>query len=144
MSFTYIENLLIYIFLSPIIGILFLLAIPSREKNLLKVIALNSTCFSFLGSLLLWGVFHKGTGAFQFVIQYSWFLGLNLNVTLGIDGISIFFLLLTTLLIPLCLLASWNSVKFNLKEFLIAFLVLDFFFNRHFLYFRFTIFLYFF
>lgn len=123
----YIENLLIYIFLSPIIGILFLLVIPSDEKNFLKVVALNASCFSFLGSLFLWGVFHKGTGAFQFVIQYHWFLGLNLNVTLGIDGISIFFLLLTTLLIPLCLLASWNSVKFNLKEFLIAFLVLDFF-----------------
>lgn len=123
----YIENLLIYIFLSPIIGILFLLIIPSNEKNLLKIVALNSACLSFLGSLFLWGVFHKGVGSFQFVIQYHWFIGLNLNITLGIDGISLFFLLLTTLLIPLCLLASWNSVKFNLKEFLIAFLVLDFF-----------------
>ena len=127
MSFMYIENLLIYIFLFPIIGILLLLVIPSREKNFLKIIALNSTCFSFLSSLFLWGAFHKATGSFQFVVQYSWFLGLNLNVTLGIDGISIFFLLLTTLLIPLCLLVSWSSVKFNLKEFLIAFLVLDFF-----------------
>ena len=127
MSLMYIENLLIYIFLFPIIGILFLIVVPSREKNLLKMIALNFSFFSFIGSLFLWGVFHKGTGAFQFVIQSSWFLGLNLNITLGIDGISIFFLLLTTLLIPLCLLASWNSVKFNLKEFLIAFLVLDFF-----------------
>ena len=103
MSFMYIENLLIYIFLFPIIGILLLLIIPSREKNLLKIIALNSTCLSFLSSLFLWGAFNKGTGSFQFVVQYSWFLGLNLNVTLGIDGISLFFLLLTTLLIPLCI-----------------------------------------
>jgi proton-translocating NADH-quinone oxidoreductase chain M len=52
---------------------------------------------------------------------------LNLNFVLGIDGISIFFVLLTTLLIPLCLLVSWKSVKINLKEFLIAFLVMEFF-----------------
>jgi proton-translocating NADH-quinone oxidoreductase chain M len=51
---------------------------------------------------------------------------LNINISLGVDGISIFLILLTTLLIPLCLLASWNSVSFNLKEFLIAFLILDF------------------
>jgi NADH-quinone oxidoreductase subunit M len=60
-------------------------------------------------------------------VKIFWFPNFNLNFTLGIDGISLFFLLLTTLLIPLCILTSWNSVKNNLKEFLIAFLVLDFF-----------------
>ena len=58
-------------------------------------------------------------GSFQFVLNFFWLPLLNLNVSLGIDGISLFFILLTTLLIPLCLLASWNSVNFNLKEFLI-------------------------
>jgi len=61
------------------------------------------------------------------VVKFFWLPSLNLNFTLGIDGISIFFLILTTLLIPLCILTSWNSVGNNLKEFLIAFLVLDFF-----------------
>ena len=56
-----------------------------------------------------------------------WVPTLNLNFVLGIDGISLFFVLLTTLLIPLCLLVSWKSVKVNLKEFLVAFLAMEFF-----------------
>lgn len=122
-----IKNLLLYILLFPIFGILVLLFTPTREEKLMKFVALNSTCFSFIGSLIIWGFFQKSTGAFQFVIKYYWLPSLNLNFTLGIDGISLFFLLLTTLLIPLCILTSWNSVKSNLKEFLIAFLMLDFF-----------------
>ena len=120
------ENLLIYILMFPVIGILLLCFIPAREKTLLKLVALNASFLSFIGSLLLWGAFNKSTGFFQFVAQFSWFPILNLNFSLGVDGISLFFLLLTTLLIPLCLLISWNSVGHNLKEFLISFLVLDF------------------
>ena len=121
-----IKNILIFILLFPIIGIILLLFIPSRQEKLLKIIALNSACLSFSGSLILWGFFQKSIGSFQFVSNFFWLPLLNLNISLGIDGISLFFILLTTLLIPLCLLASWNSVSFNLKEFLIAFLFLDF------------------
>lgn len=110
----------------PIIGILLLLIIPSRETRLLKFIALNSTCFSFIGSLILWGSFSKSIGFFQFLVKLNWFPLLTLNFTLGVDGISLFFILLTTLLIPLCLLASWNSIGHSLKEFLISFLLIDF------------------
>lgn len=110
----------------PIIGILLLLIVPSRETRLLKFIALNSTCFSFMGSLLLWASFSKSVAFFQFLAKLSWFPLLTLNFTLGVDGISLFFILLTTLLIPLCILASWNSIGHSLKEFLIAFLFLDF------------------
>ena len=120
------QNLLIYILMFPIIGILLLLIVPSRETRLLKFIALNSACFSFIGSLLLWGGFSKSVGFFQFLVKLDWFPLLTLNFTLGVDGISLFFILLTTLLIPLCLLASWNSIGHSLKEFLIAFLFLDF------------------
>lgn len=121
-----IENLLIYIILFPIIGIFLLLFIPFRNERLLKFVALNFSCLSFSASLLLWGFFQKSTGSFQFVTKFIWFPNLNINFILGVDGISLFFLLLTTLLIPLCILTSWN-VKSNLKEFLIAFLLLDFF-----------------
>lgn len=122
-----LKNLLIYILMFPIFGILILFLLPSKEEKLLKLVALNSSCLSFIGSLLLWVFFQKSTSSFQFVVKLFWLPYLNLNFTLGIDGISIFFLLLTTLLIPLCILTSWNSVSDNLKEFLIAFLVLDFF-----------------
>ena len=50
---------------------------------------------------------------------------MNINLSLGVDGISLFFLLLTTLLMPLCLLASWNSVKIYVKEYFIAFLIME-------------------
>ena len=121
-----VENLLVYTLIFPVFGILLLLFIPSSKKKLLKVIALNFSCFSFISSLLLWGFFQKSAGSFQFVIKFFWLPNLNLNFTIGVDGISLFFILLTTLLIPLCLLTSWNSVNLNLKEFLIAFLFLDF------------------
>jgi proton-translocating NADH-quinone oxidoreductase chain M len=122
-----INNLLVYILLFPIFGILILLFIPSREENLLKFVALNTTFLSFFGSLLVWFFFNKSFGSFQFVTKFNWFPELNLYFILGVDGISIFFLLLTTMLIPLCILTSWNSISNNLKEFLIAFLMLDFF-----------------
>jgi NADH-quinone oxidoreductase subunit M len=122
-----LNNLLLYILLFPIFGILTLLLIPAKEEKMLKLTALNFSIFSFIGSLILWGFFQKSIGAFQFVVKFFWLPALNLNFTLGIDGISIFFLLLTTLLIPLCIFTSWNSVNKNIKEFLIAFLVLDFF-----------------
>lgn len=121
-----IKYILLLILFFPLIGIFFLIFIPSKQGKLLKLIALNSACLSFTGSLVLWGFFQKSVGSFQFVLNFFWLPLLNLNVSLGVDGISLFFILLTTLLIPLCLLTSWNSVNFNLKEFLIAFLFLDF------------------
>jgi proton-translocating NADH-quinone oxidoreductase chain M len=126
-TYLILENLLIFILLFPIFGILVLLLIPSRDEKLLKVVALNFSCVSFIGSLLVWGFYQGAIGNFQFVVKLFWLPSLNLNFVLGIDGISIFFLLLTTLLVPLCILVSWNSISYNLKEFLIAFLILDFF-----------------
>lgn len=120
------KNLLIYTLMFPIFGILLLLFIPAKKERLIKFVALNSACLSFITSLLVWGFFQKSTGAFQFVVKFFWFPNFNINFILGVDGISLFFLLLTTLLIPLCILTSWN-VGSNLKEFMIAFLALDFF-----------------
>lgn len=120
------KNLLLFILCSPIIGVLFLIVNPKQEEERMKFIALFSSSTSFLLSLILWGLFNKSVSSFQFVIQFFWWPELNLNFTLGVDGISLLFLLLNTFLIPLCILSSWNSVKFNLKEFLIAFLMLDF------------------
>jgi proton-translocating NADH-quinone oxidoreductase chain M len=122
-----VNNLLIFTLLFPIFGILLLAITPSSEEKLLKIIALNASCLSFISSLLVWIFFQKSLGSFQFVTKIDWFALLNLTFTIGIDGISLFFLLLTTLLIPLCLLTSWNSISENIKEFLIAFLLLDFF-----------------
>lgn len=120
-----IKKLLFFILIFPIIGILLLFLVPKRETRLLKFIALNFTCFSFIGSLFLWGGFNKFVSGFQFLIKLKWFPLLMLNFTLGVDGISLFFIILTTLLIPICLLASWNTINYSLREFLIAFLFLN-------------------
>lgn len=80
---------------------------------------------TFIVSLFLWVFFDNSTSQFQFVSEIIWLPTLNLNLTVGIDGISLFLILLTTLLIPLCILASWNGVKIYVKEYLIAFLVME-------------------
>ena len=71
-------------------------------------------------------IFDKSLRSYQFVVQYYWILELYIHFTLGIDGISILYSLLRTMLIPLCLLHSWENVKFNLQCFLNAFLLLYF------------------
>lgn len=121
-----LKNLLFYVLIFPIFGILVLLFVPTKQEKMLKIIAFNFSCLSMVGSLVLWFFFQKSVSSFQFVTKLVWLPTFNLNILLGLDGISLFFIILTTLLIPLCLLTSWNSIKFNLKEFLIAFLFLDF------------------
>ena len=122
-----VSNLLIFLIVLPLIGIFLLLFIPTSNHSLLKLIALNTSCFLYVVSLFLWFFFNKSIGSFQFVSKLLWIPFLNLNFSLGIDGVSLFFILLTTLLIFLCILISWTSIKTNMKEFLIAFLVMEFF-----------------
>lgn len=120
-------NLLIFILVVPLIGTFLLLCIPSSNDSMLKAVALNISCIVYIISLFLWVFFNKSIGSFQFVSKILWIPFLNLNFSIGIDGISLFFVLLTTLLIFLCILISWTSVKVYIKEFLIAFLILEFF-----------------
>ena len=123
----YFENILSLILGLPLVGTVILLLIPSSNKSLLRSIALNFSCLTFVLSLVLWVFFNKSTAAFQYVEKFFWIPILNLNFPIGVDGISLFFILLTTLLIPICLLASWDSIQFDLKKYLIAFLIMEFF-----------------
>lgn len=122
-----IKNLLSYILLLPLIGAFALIPIPASNNLLLRQVALSFSCLTFVLSLLVWMFFNKSVGTFQFVNKFFWIPILNLNFPLGIDGISLFFLLLTTLLIPLCLLTGWETVKDDVKKYLILFLVMEFF-----------------
>ena len=123
----FLNHLLFYILMFPIFGILLLIIIPSNKKKLLKIVALNFACLSFTGSLILWFFFSLDIYSFQFITTFFWLSNLNLSFTFGIDGISLVFVVLTTFLIPLCLLSSWNNISVNLKQFLIIFLLLEFF-----------------
>lgn len=120
------NNLVLYITASPLAGMCFLLLTPSWNKKLIKKITLIFSSISFLLSMYLWVNFNKSIGCFQSVNSVSWGKYLNLSFTVGIDGISVFFLILTTLLIPLCVLVSW-SVTSDTKNYFLAWLALEFF-----------------
>ncbi len=107
----------------PLLGALFIaLQNPKAEGNA-RWIALWTTIITFAVSLLIWINFDKGSAAYQFVEQKSW-LG-PIKYKMGVDGISMPFVILTTFLMPLCILASWESVEHRVKEYMIAFLVLE-------------------
>lgn len=114
----------------PLIGALFiLLLIRDREEETVikntKNCALWTSVLTFLFSLMLLKGFDAASTKYQFEEVVSWIPWLNISYHLGIDGISLFFILLTTLLTPLCILASWDSIKTRIREFMIAFLVLE-------------------
>ena len=113
-----VTNLLIFILMLPLFGTFALFLVPTWNHFLLKSIALNISGGLYVMSLFLWVFFNKSTSSFQFVNKLAWIPFLNFNFTMGIDGISLFFILLSTLLIFLCILISWTSVKKSIKEFL--------------------------
>lgn len=122
-------SLLSFVLLFPLFGALFLLFIPSWKTQLIKKIALNISLFNFLISLILWIEFDNSTSKFQFFQNFTSFqtdLSFStFNFVFGLDGISLFFVLLTTFLIPVCILVSWNSITAYVKEYCIAFLILE-------------------
>ena len=117
--------LLSNLILIPLIGSLLVLFIPSQYKETIKVTVLSFSLAEFLLSLMMWMSFDNSSSRFQFVEAYNWIESSNIIFYLGVDGISLFFILLTTLLIPICLLASWDAIKFNEKEYFIAFLAME-------------------
>lgn len=108
----------------PLIGVLLILC-TTKEEKYIKVIALLSSLFSLLSSVFIYLNFDKATSGFQFQELHSLIKSMGMNYHLGIDGISIFFVILTAILTPLCILASWESIKVRVKEYMVAFLVLE-------------------
>jgi proton-translocating NADH-quinone oxidoreductase chain M len=120
-----ISNLLPALILLPLLGAVILLLVPSRNTDFIKKFGLATSFFTFFLSLFLWLFFDCNCVRFQFVYDFVWISPANLNFSFGVDGISVFFVLLTTLLIPLCLLGSWNSTVKLHKEYAIAFLSME-------------------
>ena len=119
------ENILRILMMMPLLGVCLMIIIPSSQVLLLKVTALTFSAITFVLSLFLWVWFDNSNPNFQFVDRILWLPNLNLNFSVGVDGISLFLIILTTLLILLCLLASWTSIDSNVKEYLIAFTFLN-------------------
>jgi NADH-quinone oxidoreductase subunit M len=87
--------------------------------------ALWTSLITFGLSLILWFQFDKSTADFQFVEQISWMPEFGLGYHMGVDGISVLFVLLSTLLTPICILSSWEAVQSRVREYMISFLVLE-------------------
>ncbi|TAJ86875.1 MAG: NADH-quinone oxidoreductase subunit M [Reyranella sp.] len=112
----------------PLVGALFCLIVNGPKEAVdrnCRSVALVTTTVTFLISLLLWIRFDPTKAGFQFEEKVAWVPALNIGYHAGIDGISLFFVLLSTLLTPICILASWESIKVRVKEYMIAFLVLE-------------------
>ena len=113
--------------LLPIVGIFFMTLIRNnndQSSNNLKYTALWISFLNFLISLYLLFSFNQQDADFQFEERYFW-IEYGISYHLGVDGISILFIVLTTMLVPICILASYDSIKFSVKEYLIAFLALE-------------------
>ena len=107
----------------PLAGAAFIALLPREAAQNIRYTTLWTTLITFAISLLIWINFDPATAGFQFVEERSW-LG-PIRYKMGVDGISMLFVILTTFLMPLCILASWASVKDRVKEYMIAFLVLE-------------------
>ena len=107
----------------PLLGAAFIAMLHNDAKGNARWIALWTTLITFLISIPIWTGFDKSNPGFQFVESAAW-LG-AIKYKMGIDGISMLFVMLTTFLMPLCILASWESVEERVKEYMIAFLVLE-------------------
>ena len=112
----------------PLVGAAFILLIrgePDVVARNARSVALWTSLITFVLSLFIWMNFDNTTAAFQMVERADWIPAFNINYHMGVDGISVLFVLLSTFLTPLCILASWESVKVRVKEYMIAFLVLE-------------------
>ena len=114
----------------PLVGVGFIMTSRGEDSVVARNarnIALSTSLIVLALSIVLWVEFDPSTPAFQFVERARWVSigGFTINYHMGIDGISLFFVLLSTLLTVLCVVSSWNSVHVQVKEYMIAFLVLE-------------------
>ena len=110
--------------LIPVLGAVLLILVPRRQNLTLFNLAVLVSGIDFLWSVKIFALFDGGTGEMQLVERVPWMPGFGIQYLVGIDGISLFLVLLTTLLMPVAILASW-SVKDRLKEYLIFMLLLE-------------------
>ena len=120
------SNILFFVSCTPLVGVILIIIFPWIEEKFFRTIALWSSCITFLCSLVLWLNFDQFSSSFQFIKIFSWINLFNSYYVIGLDGISLFFIILTTFLTMICILVSWNSIVDYLKEYLVCFLVLEF------------------
>jgi len=106
----------------PLLGAAAILALPNAQAA--RWIALGTTIVTFIISLMVWAAFDTHNPGFQLVEKLNW-LGGGISYHMGVDGISMLFVVLTAGLMPFCIAASWDSIENRVPEYMIAFLVLE-------------------
>ena len=112
----------------PLVGVAVILSIrgePDTVASNARWAALWTSLIVMVISLLLWVDFDRHQAGFQFVESVSWMPEYGVGYKMGIDGISVLFVLLSTVLTPICILASWDAIKTRVREYMIAFLILE-------------------
>jgi NADH-quinone oxidoreductase subunit M len=119
------EQILTIVTFLPTIGALILLFLREEMKQAIKVTAFVTALVTFLISTYLYFNFQPGTAAMQFVINKPWIASLGVSYHLGVDGISLFLVLLTTLLTAISILSSWTAIGDRVKGFMVSLLILE-------------------
>lgn len=112
----------------PLVGCLIILAVRGDEETVAsnaRWTALWTSLIVLVLSLVLWAEFDPTEPGFQFVENASWLPEFNVGYRMGVDGISVLFVLLSTVLIPICILASWESITKHVREFMLSFLLME-------------------
>ncbi|MDA8251423.1 MAG: NADH-quinone oxidoreductase subunit M [Rhodospirillales bacterium] len=112
----------------PLLGGLVILAVRGDEETVAsnaRWTALWTSLIVFVLSVVLWVRFDPADPGFQFVESATWLPQWGITYKLGVDGISVLFVLLSTVLTPICILASWDSIKSRVREYMLAFLILE-------------------
>ncbi len=117
--------LLSFITFAPLVGALILLFMDRQSKESMRWITLVTMLVGFVASLFVYGLFDSSSASMQLVESHPWVMSWGISYKLGIDGISLFLVLLSTFLGPLVILASWSDIKIRVKEFLICLLFLQ-------------------
>ncbi len=111
----------------PLVGAAFILTLRGDEASVrsnARMAALIATIATFALSIVAWGRFDSGSAQFQLIESHAW-LSETIRFKLGVDGFSMPFVLLTAFLMPFCILASWHSIEHRMREYMVAFLVLE-------------------
>jgi NADH-quinone oxidoreductase subunit M len=121
---TFENSILTLLTFLPLLGAVLILLSPKTAIGAIRWIALGTTVVTLVLSLWMWSAFDPSNPGFQFVVNYNW-LGDSIGYRVGVDGISVLFVVLSALLMPFCILASWESIEHRVKEYMIVFLVLE-------------------
>src|SRR5512144_3007753 len=111
----------------PLLGVLVLLFINSEAKNTIRWVALIPSIITFVISLWVLAMFQASNPDLQLVVRLPWITvaGFNIQYFMGVDGLSILLVLLTTLLTPISILSTWTAVEDRVKDFMLFFLLLE-------------------